>query len=110
MLARILALTLLAAPAAAATGRASWYADNPGGRTGCGERFDPYAMTAASYAYPCNTRLRVVSRGRAVIVRVNDRGPNRSLHRLVDLSREAAGRLGMLHDGVRVVQVHRLSR
>ncbi|WP_425229679.1 septal ring lytic transglycosylase RlpA family protein [Sphingomonas sp.] len=88
------------------TGIASWYDAAFAGRpTASGERFDPAAMTAAHRTLPFGTFVQVtaLTTGRSVVVRINDRGPGRR-DRLIDLSRGAAGRLGML-DGLARVRV-----
>jgi peptidoglycan lytic transglycosylase len=62
-----------------------------GGLTANGERFAPEKLTAAHRTLPFGTLVRVtnVSNGRAVIVRINDRGPfNKG--RLIDVSPAAA--------------------
>jgi rare lipoprotein A (peptidoglycan hydrolase) len=48
-------------------------------RTSSGERFDPTAMTAASWFYPLGMKVRVtdILDGDSLIVTINDRGPNR---------------------------------
>lgn len=93
-------------------GMASWYGpDFAGRRTSSGARFDPAEMTAAHRTLPLGTRLLVTSRatGRSVVVTVNDRGPY--LHsRIIDLSRAAALRLGMVHAGVGSVVLKRIVR
>jgi rare lipoprotein A len=85
-------------------GLASFYTE--GQQTANGERFDPYAMTAAHRTLPFGTQLRVtnVSTGRSVTVRVNDRGPYIK-GRVVDLSYSAAMALGMVHSGVANVKL-----
>ena len=52
------------------------------------------------------TRVRVTNlkNGRSVVVRINDRGPNKA-GRIIDLSTRAARELGMLTDGVAQVRV-----
>ena len=77
-------------------GLASWYGAGFAGRpTASGERFEPEAMTAAHRTLPFGTRLLVrATNGRAVVVRVNDRGPFRS-GRIIDLSAGAARLLGL---------------
>ena len=81
-------------PAAAQSGAASWYGS--GHRTASGERFNPNGMTAAHRSLPFGTKVRVENRrtGRAVIVRINDRGPF-VRGRIIDLSRGSARALGM---------------
>jgi len=59
-------------------GDATWYgAAVAGNHTADGEIFDPNALTCASPWLPFNTLLKVtlLSNGRSVVVRVNDRGP-----------------------------------
>jgi rare lipoprotein A len=80
---------LLGILASIVIGIASWYGPELEGRpTANGEPFDPQAMTAASWHHPFGTMLVVTNpaNGKAVIVRVNDRGPNKRLGRLIDLS------------------------
>lgn len=78
-------------------GHVSWYgARFHGRRTANGERFDMHGMSAAHKTLPFNTIVRVEDQrtGKAVLVRINDRGPYvRS--RVLDLSSEAAARLGI---------------
>jgi len=87
-------------------GRASYYGRGfAGRRTASGERFDPRAMTAAHPSLPFGTRVRVTrTNGASVTVRVNDRCgcPN---GRIIDLSEEAARRLGMIKEGTANVRV-----
>ena len=63
-------------------------------------------LTAAHPALPMGTRLLVtnVQNGRAVTVRVNDRGPFVD-GRILDLSYAAARQLGALGEGVVPVRV-----
>lgn len=74
-------------------GIASWYGPGlHGRRTASGERFNTHDFTAAHPHYAFGTRLCVLSRdGKAVEVRVNDRGPY-AKNRIIDLSRAAARR------------------
>ena len=66
---------------------ASWYGTSEQGRkTASGECFDRKSMTAAHRSLPFGTMVRVTSleNGRAVLVRINDRGP--FVHgRIIDL-------------------------
>jgi rare lipoprotein A len=86
------------------SGRASFYSDRLAGRaTATGEPYDPGAYTAAHRTLPLGAVVHVAREdGRAVIVRINDRGPY-SHGRILDLSRRAAAELGMLRDGVATV-------
>lgn len=87
-------------------GVASYYAASlHGRRTASGERYNHEALTAAHKTLPFGTLLRVVSthNGRAVLVRVNDRGPF-VRGRQLDLSGAAAKRLRMGARGVHRVR------
>jgi len=93
--------------------KASWYGGGSHEHlkpwTASGEKFDKWDLTAAHRTLPLGTRL-LVSRGKhSVVVRVNDRGPARWTGRSLDLSRGAAGQLGMIGDGVARVRVSRLN-
>jgi rare lipoprotein A len=88
-------------------GQASWYGDRfHGKRTASGEPFDMHAMTAAHKTLPFGTLVEVVrsDNGRAVVVRINDRGPF-VRGRVIDLSKGAAQRIDMVRAGVAPVQV-----
>ena len=88
-------------------GLASWYGKPFHGRTtASGERYDMHALTAAHRTLDFGTRVRVErpGRGGAVIVRINDRGPFVD-GRIIDLSRAAAKKLGMIEAGVAEVRI-----
>lgn len=92
-------------------GKASFYAHKFGGRkTASGERLHHDSLTCAHRTLPFGTKLRVKNpaNGREVIVRVNDRGPF-VRGRIVDLSRAAAQKLGIIAQGIAVVEVERLT-
>ena len=92
-------------------GMASWYGPGFAGRTTSnGEVFDPGQLTAAHRTLPFGTRVRVTSleTGSSVEVRINDRGPFKA-GRIIDLSRAAADRIGMLGSGVARVRVEVVS-
>ncbi|MEX2534663.1 MAG: septal ring lytic transglycosylase RlpA family protein [Trueperaceae bacterium] len=98
-------------PSFAREGMASWYGPGFAGRlTANGEIFDPAQLTAAHRTLPFNTHLRVtnLSNGRSVTVRINDRGPFIG-DRIIDLSRAAAERIGMLGRGTATVRLEPLS-
>ncbi len=65
-----------------------------------------HAMTAAHKTLPMNTIVRTTNRsnGKSVVVRINDRGPFVD-NRIIDLSKEAARRLGMIGSGTAPVTV-----
>jgi rare lipoprotein A len=88
-------------------GYASWYGGKFHGRkTSSGENFNKFKYTAASKHFGMHTYLLVrnLENGEQVVVRVNDRGPYKK-GRIIDLSRSAAEKLGMLKKGVTKVQV-----
>ena len=87
------------------TGIASWYGGKrwQGRRTTSGERYDENQLTAAHASLPLGSRVRVVvaRTGRSVVVTINDRPGTRS--RVIDLSRAAAEKLGILGAGIATV-------
>jgi rare lipoprotein A len=94
-------------PTFSESGVASWYgSDHQGLKTADGERYNMHAMTAAHRDLPFNTVARVTSvdTGRAVKVRINDRGPI-AKKRIIDLSSAAASALGMHEGGIATVRI-----
>lgn len=88
-------------------GFASWYGQKFHGRlTSNGEVYDMYGMTAAHKSLPIPTFVQVtnVENGKAVIVRVNDRGPFHG-DRIIDLTYAAAKKLGFVDQGTAEVEV-----
>lgn len=84
-----------------AEGFASWYGRRyHGNKTSSGEAYDMYGMTAAHPTLPLPSYVRVTNpeNGRAVVVRVNDRGPFKK-ERLIDLSYAAAYKLRLVEQG-----------
>ena len=84
-------------------GLATWYGKELAGhKTANGERFDPSAMTAAHRTLKFGTWVDVtrVDTGQSVRVRITDRGPFGNEQRIIDLSRGAAEKIGMLRAGV----------
>src|ERR1700731_5320455 len=100
---------LCALPPAAQAETASYWGGESGRHTASGERFDPNAMTAAHRTLPFGTLLRVTYQGRAVVVRINDRGPfvQKGGHftRDIDLSEGAARRIGLPGVGPVTIEV-----
>ena len=91
-------------------GLASWYGPRFHGRvTANGERYDMNAATAAHPSLPFGSLVRVVNlrTGRSRVVRINDRGPFVE-GREIDLSYEAACRLGMEDRGLARVRLELL--
>ncbi|MDD4355703.1 MAG: septal ring lytic transglycosylase RlpA family protein [Smithellaceae bacterium] len=88
-------------------GTASWYgSDFHGKRTANGEIYDMDSMTAAHKTLPLGTLVRVsnLENNKEVDVRINDRGPFVQ-GRIIDLSREAAKRIGMMDSGTARVEI-----
>lgn len=84
------------------TGIASWYGGKWHGRkTANGERYDQNSLTAAHKTLPFGTLVKVRNErnGREVIVRINNRGPF-TRGRIIDLSKSAASKLGMVSAGI----------
>ena len=91
-------------------GEASYYgAGLAGNPTASGEAFDPSKLTAAHRTLPLGSRVRVTNlrNDETVTVRINDRGPFHG-NRVLDLSRRAAERIGMLARGTARVKIELL--
>jgi rare lipoprotein A len=89
------------------TGIASWYGTKfHGKRTANGESYDMNRLTAAHKTLPLPSLVRVVNlrNGRAIVVRLNDRGPY-ARGRIIDLSRRAAQLLGFEKQGTAPVRI-----
>ena len=83
-------------------GAASFYADFFHGQTtASGETYDSALLSAAHLTLPFGTEVRVtnLSNQKAVVLRINDRGPFIK-KRILDLSKEAARELDFLKQGV----------
>lgn len=90
-------------------GMASFYGDEDQGKPMAnGKPFNKNKLTAATYDLPLGSRVRVTNlkNGKSIVVVITDRGPNHRLHRLIDLSEEAAARLGYTHQGLTLVSVN----
>jgi rare lipoprotein A len=88
-------------------GTASWYGgDFQGKETASGEPYDMYDLTAAHPTLPLGSHVRVTNlrNGRAVVVRINDRGPVVP-GRIIDLSYGAARVLGVKARGLQRVRL-----
>ena len=88
-------------------GTASWYGDYFQGKpTASGEPYDMYDLTAAHPSLPLGTLVRVTNlrNGRAVVVRVNDRGPVVP-GRIMDVSYNTARVLQFKAQGVQRVRL-----
>ncbi len=110
-----LALLLASAPLMAADieeGIAAYYSDVFQGRkTASGKRYDKNALTAAHNHLPFGTRVRVTNprNGKSVEVTITDRGPHGG-KRIIDLSRAAARRIGLIRQGIGRVRLEVLER
>jgi rare lipoprotein A len=93
-------------------GKATFYSKRAtGSRTANGERLHHDSLTCAHRTFPFNTMLRVKNpaNGREVVVRVTDRGPF-IRGRIIDLSWRAAKELGIIAQGVAMVEVENLGK
>ena len=88
-------------------GTASWYGEDFDGKpTASGEDYDMYDLTAAHPTLPLGSYVRVTNlhNGRAVVVKVNDRGPIVP-GRIIDLSFAAAQALHFEEKGLQRVRL-----
>ena len=88
-------------------GTASWYGDYFQGKpTASGEPYNMHDFTAAHPKLPLGTFVRVTNlrNGKAVVVRINDRGPVMD-GRIIDVSYNAARALGFKERGLQRVRL-----
>ncbi len=88
-------------------GQASWYGPNFHRKpTANGEKFNKHSFTAAHRTLPMPSIVKVTNleNGKQVKVRVNDRGPF-AKNRIIDLSKAAADKIGMIDQGTARVRV-----
>lgn len=104
----IVALTVGVAGVEAQTeGKATFYGKGAtGARTASGVRFHNDSLFCAHRKYPFGTMLLVrnPANGKEVVVKVVDRGPF-GKGKIIDLSYEAARRIGIISKGVAMVEV-----
>jgi len=106
----ILLLTLLTTQLLQAkkeTGIASYYSHCLAGKaTACGELYNTKLLTAAHKTLPFGTLVEVtmLSTGKKVLVKINDRGPY-SKKRVIDLSYRAAKEIGLVRAGIARVKL-----
>jgi rare lipoprotein A len=112
-------LAMIVGPAPARGEIATWYGYENGPRTSSGERFDPegacsdyplHSCTCAHRSFAFGTQLRVRWRGKSVVCRVTDRGPNTATGADLDLSKSGARALGMVEAGRAHVSIERVGR
>jgi rare lipoprotein A len=88
-------------------GTASWYGEDfQGKQTASGEPYDMRDFTAAHPSLPLGSFVRVTNlrNGKAVVVRINDRGPVVD-GRIIDVSYNAARALGFKERGLQKVRL-----
>jgi len=88
-------------------GTASYYSNSFNGKkTANGEIYSHKKMTAACNVLPLGTWIKVTNlrNGKSVVVKTNDRLHSK-MKRVVDLSREAAEKLGYVKSGLTKVRV-----
>lgn len=88
-------------------GMASFYSNKfNGNKTASGEIYHQSRLTAAHKTLSFGTQVKVTNlvNNRSVVVRINDRGPY-AKGRIIDLSRGAARKLGMIKQGVVKVKI-----
>ena len=93
-------------------GVASYYHDSFHGKeTAYGVKYDKKALTAAHRELPYGTMVRVtrLDNSKSVVVKVTDKGPYKR-GRVVDLSRAAAERIGLIQDGLTEVKLEVVKR
>lgn len=91
-------------------GTASYYSNKFIGRkTASGEIFSQEKMTAACNVLPLGTWIKVTNlrNGRSVTVKINDRLHKKN-HRVVDLTRVAAKKMGFIGSGIIRVKVEEI--
>ena len=99
-------------PAQVQRGKATFYSKRAtGARTASGERLHHDSLTCAHRTFPFGTLLKVknLSNGREVVVKVTDRGPF-ARGRIIDLSWGAAEELGIIGQGVAMVEVEKVGQ
>ncbi len=88
-------------------GKASFYHDRfQGQETSSGDIYDQQDFTAAHKTLPFNTFVHVTNKqnNKTIVVRINDRGPFKR-SRIIDLTRSAAQKIGMVPFGVVPVKI-----
>lgn len=94
-------------------GMASWYGPGfHGHKTASGKKFNTNKLTAAHPTLPFGTIVLVtnLSNDKTVEVEINDRGPAKKTHRVIDLSKAAAKKLGFAGAGVTKVKLEVVER
>ena len=109
----ILCLFLAASTQAQETGIASYYHDGlKGYKMANGERYNPDKLTCAHPTAPLGSIVKIARKDNpdlSVIATVSDRGPFVK-GRIIDLSKRAAGEIGILKEGIAEVVVMIIKR
>lgn len=106
-LASLLSFCIVSVLAQVQTGKASFYADKfEGVSTASGEKYRHNKLTGAHKTLPFGTKVRVTNldNNQSVEVTINDRGPYVE-GRVIDLSKEAAEKLGFINKGLADVKL-----
>lgn len=102
------AALLVSAAGQTQQGTASYFDNGVNGhsKTASGRPVQPNANTAASRTLPLGSTAKVTNRenGKSTDVQITDRGPTQH-DRVIDLSKKAAGEIGMQKQGVAPVTV-----
>lgn len=87
-------------------GVASYYTTKIGKDTASGEKLNDNLYTAAHKSLPFGTKVKVVclQTGKSVVVKINDRGPF-TKGRVIDLSKAAAEKIGLIKKGIATVEI-----
>ena len=105
---KVMFLCLVLSVTSANAGVASWYGGKFHGRTTTsGEKFNKWAMTAASNSHKMGTKLLVTNKanGKSVVVRVNDTGGFKKYGRTLDLSRGAFAKIADINQGLIKIKI-----
>jgi rare lipoprotein A len=106
-LSSLLSFCIVSVLAQVQTGKASFYADKfEGVSTASGEKYRHNKLTGAHKTLPFGTKVRVTNldNNQSVEVTINDRGPYVE-GRVIDLSKEAAEKLGFINKGLADVKL-----
>lgn len=92
-------------------GKASWYGNELRGHLMANNQpFDPDQLTCASWNYNLGTYLKVINldNNKFVIVQVTDRGPNKKLNRIIDMSKNSFAAIADIKLGIINVKVEKV--
>lgn len=110
--AQLVANQINASPVGGEEGTARYYAANLKGKlTSFGEKYDDAQLTASHSKYPLNTLVKVTNldNNLSVQVRINDYCKCEEEGKIINLSKEAASKLGMMASGKAKVRLEVIS-